>query len=172
MSARSAAWVPAAERGPERLSAGRFAAFAVVCLAAAMLIEDPMSIAGAAPDFTIIVLVYGAIRWGALRGALLGFALGLFLDTLVLLDLGVHALGMTVIGYVLGKLREAVYLTAPMVDLLLLAGAKLALDVLVMGAAAGGEWTAFELRFFWEAPLGALYTTLAGAIGHRLLAGR
>ncbi|HUP01267.1 MAG TPA: rod shape-determining protein MreD [Gemmatimonadota bacterium] len=157
--------------GPERTPTGRFLLFLVACLAAAMLLEDPLSLGGAAPDFTVIALVYGAIRWGALRGAVLGFGLGIFLDTLVLFQFGLHALGMTAIGYVLGKLRETVYLTTGGVDLPLLAGAKLALDVLVLAVAAGGAWAAFELRFFWDSPLSALYTTLVGALGHRVFLG-
>ncbi|MBA3583894.1 MAG: rod shape-determining protein MreD [Gemmatimonadetes bacterium] len=158
-----------AERGPERLPRGRFALFAALCLVATILLEDALRVGGAAPDFAVIVLVYGAIRWGALRGAILGFALGILIGTLVLFNLGLHALWMTIMGYLLGKLRETLYLTSPTVDLLLLAGAKLALDIVVLGVAAGGEWRMFELRFFWEAPLSALYTALVGGMGYRVL---
>lgn len=161
----------AARPGSERAPLGRFLVFVLLCLVAAMMLEEPLRLGGAAPDFTVIALVYGAIRWGALRGAVLGFGLGLYLDTLVLFQFGLHALGMTAIGYILGKLRETLYLTTTGVDLSLLAGAKLALDVLVLAAAAGGAWAAFELRFFWESPLSALYTTLVGALGYRALAG-
>lgn len=155
--------------GLDRLPRSRFLAFATLCLSAAVLLEDPLRLAGATPDFTVIVLVYGAIRWGALHGAVMGFGLGLFLDAIVLFHFGLHALGMTLIGYSLGKLRETLYLSTVGVDLLLLAGAKLALDVLILGVAAGGAWEAFELRFFWEAPLSALYTAAVGGLGYRLL---
>lgn len=160
-----------AERaGVPSLSGGRMVPFLATCVLAAVLLEDPLAVAGAAPDFLVVALVYGAIRWGASGGAILGFGLGLFRDTLYLLDFGIHALGMTVLGYAIGKLRDTLYLSTRGVDLLLLAGAKIVLDVLVLGAAAEGAWQTFELRFFWEAPLSALYTTLLGALLYRLFA--
>lgn len=159
-----------AERAVPVASGGRLAVFFAVCLLSAVLLEDPLSIGGAAPDFLVIALVYGSVRWGASRGTLLGFALGLFRDTLHLLDFGIHALGMTVLGYVVGKLRDTLYLSTPAVDLLLLFGGKLMLDVLVLGAAASGAWKAFEMRFFWEAPGAAVYTSLVGAALYRLFA--
>lgn len=148
----------------------RLAAFFVLCLMGSVLLEDPLTLAGAAPDFLVIGLIYGAIRWGGGGGAALGFVLGLFRDTLYLLDFGIHALGMTILGYAVGKLRDTLYLSTRGVDLLLLAGAKLILDVVVLGAAAEGAWKLFEARFFWEAPLAALYTALVGAILYRVLA--
>jgi len=155
-----------------RMSRGRFLLFAAVCGIGALLLEAPLEIAGATPDFVLVLVVYGAIRFGALGGASLGFAAGVFRDTLLLMHFGLNALGLTVIGYVVGKLRESLYLDAPAVDLLLLAGSKMLLDTLVLGVAAGGAWKAFEMRFFWETPGSALYTTLAGAILSRGIGGR
>lgn len=155
--------------GLPRLSRRRFVALLALCLVAMVLLEDPLTFAGAAPDFAIIALVYGSLRWGALGGAVLGFSLGFLRDTLVLFHFGLYALGMTLLGYAVGKLRETLYLSGAGVDLGLLAGAKLALDVLVLGVAAGGAWAAFEQRFFWEAPLGAAATVLIGGLGYRFL---
>lgn len=155
-----------------RMSRRRFAVLVLVCVIGALLLEGPLEIGGASPDFLLILVVYGAIRAGAFGGAVLGFVGGLFRDTLLLMHFGLHALGLTVIGYVVGKLRESLYLDAPAIDTLLLAGSKMVLDVLVLGVASGGAWKAFEMRFFWEAPLSALYTTLAGALLARLVGGR
>jgi rod shape-determining protein MreD len=155
-----------------RMSHRRFALLAAVCGFGALFLERPLEIAGAAPDFVLILTVYGAIRAGALGGAVLGFVAGLFRDTLLLLHFGVYALGLTVIGYAVGKMRESLYLDAPAVDMLLLASGKLLLDVLVLGVAATGAWKAFEMRFFWESPGSVLYTTLTGAALSRLIAGR
>jgi hypothetical protein len=69
-------------------------------------------------------------------------------------------------------MRESLYLDAPAIDTLILAGSKMLLDVLVLGVASGGAWKAFEMRFFWESPASALYTTLAGALLARLIGGR
>lgn len=154
----------------ESLSRGRFAALVAVSLVFALAIEEPLVIRGAAPDFVVIPLVFAAIRLGAAQGAAAGFGLGLFRDSLFLLDFGLHALVMTILGYAIGKARETLYLTTPGVDVLLLAGAKLALDVVILGMAAEGAWRAFEERFFWEALGSAVYTALVGGALQRLLA--
>jgi rod shape-determining protein MreD len=156
---------------PVGLSGGRFTGFAATCVLAAILLEDGLSIGPARPDFALILLVYGAIRWGASGGAPLGFGLGVFRDALVISTFGLYALGMTLLGYAVGKLRDTLYLSAPAVDLLLVAGAKLALDILVLAGMAGGSWPSFESRFFWEGPLGAVYTALVGGLLHRLFRG-
>jgi rod shape-determining protein MreD len=154
------------------MSAGRFLLFTAVCAVGTLLLEGPLEVAGATPDFALVFVVYGAIRFGAMGGAMLGFVAGLFRDTLLLTHFGLLALGLTIIGYVVGKLRESLYLDAPAVDLLLLAASKILLDILVLGAAAGGAWKAFEMRFFWESPASALYTTFAGALLSRGMGGR
>ena len=163
MRPRPTGWV-------EHMPQGRFIGLVVTCLLAALALEDAVAIQGARPDFVVIALVYSAIRLGAAGGAAGGFGLGLFRDSLYLLDFGLHALGMTAIGYVVGKARENLYLTTNGVDVLILGGSKLALDILVLGVAAGGAWETFEQRFFWEAPAAALYTALLGAGLQRLFA--
>ncbi len=158
----------AAIRAPGRPTTVRFAVFLVVCVLAAMLLEDALSLGSARPDFVLVALVYGAIRWGATGGAVAGFGLGLLADAIALSTLGYHALGMTLLGYAVGKLRDTLYLSAPAVDLGLLAGAKLVLDVVVLAGASGGAWERFEMRFFWETPLAALYTAVLGGLLYRL----
>jgi rod shape-determining protein MreD len=156
---------------PRQLSTGRFALFAGFCLLGAVLLEDALALGSTRPDFVLVLLVYGAIRWGALGGSVLGFGLGILRDALVLYSLGFHALGMTLLGYGVGKLRDTLYLSAPAVDVILLLGTKLALDIVVLAGAAGGAWSAFELRFFWEAPADALYTAAVGGLLYRLFRG-
>ncbi|MGH7557378.1 MAG: rod shape-determining protein MreD [Gemmatimonadota bacterium] len=156
-------------QGLVRLSAGRFAVFLVVCVIGMVLLEEPVAVGGVVPDLGIIALTFGALRWGALGGTILGFGLGFFRDIAALSHLGLNALGMTVLGYGLGKARETLYLTTPGIDFMLLAGAKLALDVLVLGVAAEGAWRTFEVRFFWESPLSAVVTAVIGALSHRFL---
>ena len=129
--ARGTPWVA-------RMSSQRFALLALVCAVGALLLEGPLEIRGRAPDFVLVLIVYGAFRTGALGGSVLGFAGGLFRDTLVLMHFGLHALGLTVIGYGIGKMRESLYLDAPAIDMLLLAVSKMLLDVLVLGVAGGG----------------------------------
>jgi rod shape-determining protein MreD len=158
-----------ATQGLVRLSAGRFAVFMVVCVIGMVLLEEPVAVGGAVPDLGIIAVTFGALRWGALGGSILGFGVGFFRDTVAFSHFGLNALGMTLLGYGLGKARETLYLTSPGIDFMLLAGAKLALDVLVLGVAAEGAWHTFEVRFFWESPLSAVVTAVIGALSHRLL---
>ena len=114
LTSRGTPWVA-------RMSRGRFALFAILCVVGALFLEPPLEIAGATPDFVLILVVYGAIRAGALGGGVLGFVAGLFRDTLLLVHFGLYALGLTAIGYAVGKMRESLYLDAPAADLLLLA---------------------------------------------------
>jgi rod shape-determining protein MreD len=149
------------------LSRGRFTAFALTSILIAILLEGALALGPARPDFAVVILVYGSIRWGAMGGAVLGFGLGILRDVLVLYALGLHAVGMTILGYGVGKLRDTLYLSAPAVDLVLLAGTKLLLDIIVLSATAGA-WSTWESRFFWEAPLSALYTAGLGGLAYRL----
>lgn len=150
------------------LSLKRFIGFLFACLAAQLLLSDPLTVRGAAPDFMVVALVYGSIRWGALGGAVMGFVTGIFQDTLFLESFGARALWMTVAGYGLGKIRETLYLGSSEVDFLLLLTGKLMIDVLVIAGAASGSWALFEQRFFWEVPLSALYTMVVGTVLHRV----
>lgn len=147
-----------------RPPAVRFAAFLAVCVLGAMVLEEALSIAGARPDFVVIALTYSALAWGAYEGTILGFGLGLFRDVLSIAHLGANALGYTLLGYGLGKSREMLYLTTTGVDFALLAVSKIAIDVLVLGVAAGGSWDAFESRFFWDSPGSAVYTAVVGVL--------
>ena len=157
------------QQGLVRLSAGRFAVFLIACAVGMLLVEEPVAVRGVIPDLGVIALTFGALRWGALGGAVLGFGLGFFRDIMGVSYLGLYALVMTLLGYGLGKARETLYLTTPGIDLLLLAGSKLAVDMVVLGVVAEGDWRLFELRFFWESPLSAAVTAVIGALGHRLL---
>jgi rod shape-determining protein MreD len=159
---------PSTLGGVHPLSPRRFTAFLVACLAAQLLLSDPLMVRGAAPDFMAVALVYGAIRWGALGGVVMGFMTGIFQDTLFLESFGVRALWMTLVGYGLGKIRETLYLGSSEVDLPLLFAGKLVIDILVIAVAAHGSWDLFELRFFWEVPSSALYTMVVGAVLHRV----
>ena len=155
--------------GIPRISTGRYALFLGICLFSALVLEEPLEIRGAQPDFIIIALTYGALSWGARAGATQGFFLGIFRDGLVISHFGLHALGMVLLGYGLGKSRDTLYLTTPGVDLALLAAAKLVLDILILGVAAAGVWEAFETRFFWASPWSALYTAFVGVLARRLV---
>lgn len=161
--------IPGPRDGLQGLETTRLLALITVCVLAAMTFEDDLAVAGATPDFLVIAVVYTAISLGASGGTAAGFGLGVFRDALFLDYFGIHALGFTALGYGIGKLRETVYLQGPAVDAAIVAGAKIVLDVFVLGAASRGMWAAFESRFFWESPLAAVYTAGIGAVLYRLL---
>lgn len=161
--------IPEARGGLVDLERSRLIALVAVCALAAMTVEDDIAVVGAAPDFLVVAAVYVALSLGAAGGTAAAFGLGVFRDALFLDFFGIHALGFTILGYGIGKMRETVYLQGPAVDLAIVATAKLALDVLVLAVASRGAWAAFEARFFWESPLAALYTALIGGALYRLL---
>lgn len=153
-------------RGLER---NRLLALVAVSALAAMTLEDDLGVAGATPDFPVIAAIYTALSFGSFVGSIAGFGLGLFRDALFLDFFGIHALGFTLLGYGVGKLRETVYLQGPVVDLVIVSVSKVALDVLVLGAASRSAWPAFETRFFWETPIAAIYTAAIGGALYRVL---
>jgi rod shape-determining protein MreD len=156
---------------PDRLSVGsraRFAALIGVFLLGRLVLQERLSFGAVGPDFYGMALVFSAVRWGSLWGAVLGFALGLNADALEIDRFGMHALAYTVAGFGVGKLKEALYLDVPALDLGLLAAAALVAGIVTTLLGAPGL-AAFEERFFHEVPASALYTAALGGLLFRLV---
>ncbi|MCX6385416.1 MAG: rod shape-determining protein MreD [Solirubrobacterales bacterium] len=65
-----------------------------------------ISVFGTSADITPLVVVAVALLLGAVPGALMGFVMGLLVDTMLLQTMGVSALVLTAIGYTVGRYRE------------------------------------------------------------------
>ncbi|HEY7530834.1 MAG TPA: rod shape-determining protein MreD [Gemmatimonadota bacterium] len=157
---------------PDRLSVGtraRFAALIGVFLLGRLVLQERIAFGAVAPDFYVMALVFSAVRWGSLWGSVLGFVLGLNADALEVDRFGMHALAYTVAGFAVGKLKEALYLDVPALDLGLLAAAALATGVITTLLGAPDAVAAFEERFFREVPASALYTAALGGLLFRLV---
>ncbi|MFN2433599.1 MAG: rod shape-determining protein MreD [Gemmatimonadota bacterium] len=157
---------------PDQLSfrsTARFAVLLAVLFVAHALLEPRLAIGAVKPDFYLIALVFSALRWGPLAGTLLGFVLGLNVDSFLGHHFGMHALALTVTGFLVGKMKESLYLDLPALDLILLFGAALLAGLLVTLVGHHESFAAFEESFFYEIPLGALYTAVLGGVLFRLV---
>jgi rod shape-determining protein MreD len=66
-----------------------------------------ISLLGVSADITPLIVASVGLLAGSVPGAIMGFSMGLFVDTALLQTLGVDSLLLTLIGYGAGRLREA-----------------------------------------------------------------
>ena len=79
-------------------------AVAVVIVQTAAISQ--ISLFGTSPDLTPLFVMSVALLLGSIPGALMGFGMGLLVDTMLLQTLGVSSLVFTAIGYAIGRYRE------------------------------------------------------------------
>ena len=65
-----------------------------------------ITIFGVPADLTPLLVAFAGFLAGSVSGAVFGFCLGLFVDTVLLQTLGVNSLLLVTIGYGAGRLRE------------------------------------------------------------------
>ena len=131
-----------------------------------LLLRSTALAALAARGVVIDVLAFATVVWGLRRGsawgASFGFAVGLCADLDAAHWLGRHALALTLMGYVVGRLSGTLVRESPRTHLALL----------VLATASHQAWTiAFELGGFMAWPevlmrvfAGAIVTGILGAI--------
>lgn len=159
---------------PDQLAVGSAARFILLLgafLLGNLLVAPHVAVNGVAPDFYVMAVVFGALRWGPLWGAVLGFVLGINRDAILLDDFGMYGLALTVVGFAVGKMKQALYLDLPALDLALLCAAGIVTGLVAALVGAHESFALFEERFFYEVPLGALYTAVVGGVLFRLLKG-
>jgi rod shape-determining protein MreD len=119
---------------------GRRVLVSAILLILAVLIEvtvlAPLSLPGATPALVLVVVVILAGQFGAITGAVSGFAGGLLLDIAppAAGTIGISALLLTVVGYAVGRFAESD--DRPWWSLAILAG--LAAPLVVLGGAVVG----------------------------------
>jgi rod shape-determining protein MreD len=150
-------------------SRGRFVLLLSVFFLGHVFLEPHLAVDGVAPDFYLMAVVFGALRWGPLWGAAFGFLLGINRDAMALDHFGMHGLALTVAGFALGKTKESLYLDLPALDMVLLFISALVTGAIVTAVSSHGNFALFEDRFFYEVPLSALYTAIVGGLLFRLL---
>jgi rod shape-determining protein MreD len=65
-----------------------------------------ISLLGVSADLTPLVVMSVGLLCGSIAGAVMGFAVGLLVDTALLQTLGVSSLILLTVGYLAGRLRE------------------------------------------------------------------
>ncbi|PJA75717.1 rod shape-determining protein MreD [bacterium CG_4_9_14_3_um_filter_65_15] len=130
-----------------------------------------MSIAGIAPDFPLIALVFLALAAGSYPATVAGFLIGLIADLTNPALLGVQALLDSCLGFGLGRLRRRLAYGMPLVEAMVVALAVLAHDLVYLLVASGGGGDSFPLRFITRSLPTAIYSGLLSIPVLRLAVG-
>ncbi len=127
-----------------------------------VLVAPAITIAGIAPDFTILAVVILALAEGSLAACLGGFVLGVVQGLSTPSLFGLHALVKSLLGFGCGRIRSRLVYGMPVVEGGLVVVAVLAHELLVLigrGFMAGEDPVG---AFFLRAIPGAVYTALVG----------
>ena len=106
-----------------------------------------LSLFGTTPDIVPLVVISLGLFGGAVVGAVIGFATGLLLDSVLLQTLGVSSLVLLSVGYLAGRYREGTEISNSLVPPLLI-------GALTTAAAAG--FAAIQITLGVDAPVSLL----------------
>jgi len=124
----------------------RLAALALVTVIVQIAAVSQVSVFGVSADLTPLVVMSVGLLAGSIPGAVMGFGMGLLVDSALVETLGVSSLLYILIGYGAGRLRElrdpAHALTPVAVGALATAGAALGFSVIqfLLGVDAPVSW--------------------------------
>ena len=138
----------------------RLAALCVFVAVAQVVCFSKMDVFGTNPDVVALVVFSIGVLGGSLTGAVVGFSVGLLLDSLLLETLGGFALTLLTVGYVAGRYREAIGRPTRWA-VVLLGGALTLLAALVIGAIQIG--TGIDANVSFLVVRDALVKSLIGA---------
>jgi rod shape-determining protein MreD len=85
----------------------RLAIFGVLAVLVQITAISQISLLGVSADITPLIVASVGLLAGSIPGAIMGFAMGLFVDMALLQTLGVSSLLLTGVGYGAGRFREA-----------------------------------------------------------------
>jgi rod shape-determining protein MreD len=148
---------------------GAVAAIAILAaLAAQTTLSSVLARGGTSIDLVLIVVVYIAIKSGAVTGLLAGTVAGLIQDALSSGVLGIGGLAKTIVGFLAGVLGTQFIVTAPLPRFLLLV-----LGTVLHAAIFMGLYTLLNLRQFTlvypQIAAQALGNAFVGVIGFQLI---
>lgn len=101
-------------------------AWTVVVVTALLLqttVFAQIKLAGAKPELMYLVTVVMAMLEGPTTGAVAGFSAGMAQDFLLDQPKGITALTLTLVGYVVGQVRQYIVTPSPLLPVVLVAGA-------------------------------------------------
>ena len=102
----------------------RAIAWAVVVVTALLLqstVFAQIQLGGATPELMYLITVIMAMLEGPQAGAISGFAAGMGQDFLLNQPKGINALTLTIVGYVVGRVRQYIVTPSPLLPVLLVA---------------------------------------------------
>jgi len=156
-----------------------FAGLAVLAVILDSAVAPEIEIGGARPDFLVLVIAYAGLVLGARPATILGFIVGLVVDSEQPEYLGLHALALSAVGFACAFAWEHLFRGSVFVQMSLLFGAALAHDLIFYVVYYRNHVDMFA-RFMGRFGLaGAAYTAalalllyvLARALGWRSIVG-
>jgi rod shape-determining protein MreD len=156
-----------------------FAGLAVLAVILDASVAPEIEILGSRPDFLVLVVAYAGMVLGARPATILGFIVGLVVDSEQPEYLGLHALALSAVGFACAFAWEHLVKGSVFVQMSLLFGAALAHDLIFYVVYYRNHvdmFGRFILRFGF---IGAVYTAvlalllyvLARALGWRAIVG-
>jgi len=137
-------------------------AFVAVVLDAALAPE--IAIAGARPDFLVLVVVYASLIVGGRAATIAGFAVGLAADAEIPEYLGLHALALSVTAFAMSGLWTRLVRSNILVQMLVLFAASLAHDAIYYLFYYRNHLDLFARFLLRFGVAGGLYTAALGAV--------
>lgn len=142
------------------MKTGWFIALALAAVVLDSAVAPEIEFIGARPDFLVLVVAYAGLVLGARPATIIGFILGLIVDSEQPEYLGLHALALSVIGYASAAAWEHLVRGSLLVQIAVLFCATLAHDVIYYVVYFRNHLDMFA-RFFVRFGLsGAAYTAL------------
>jgi rod shape-determining protein MreD len=145
----------------------RIGVFALVALLAVVLdsaLAPEIEILGARPDFLVLVVVYGSLLLGGHTAIIAGFLMGLVVDSELPAYLGLHALALSITGYVSAGVWSRLVRANVLVQCVILFGASIIHDSIYYVVYYRNHMEMFGRFIVSQGVLGAVYTAALGAL--------
>jgi rod shape-determining protein MreD len=124
------------------------------------------TLAGARPDLMYLITIVLAMLEGPASGAVAGFVAGMAEDFLLDFPKGITALTLTLLGYVVGQLRQYITTPSPLLPVVLVAGGTAAGELFygliqfLLGQHQGVTWLYTVRTSFLSAAYNAVLTPI------------
>ncbi len=151
------------------MSRFRFIVFLVLLFFIHLLFYQYLAKGKVYPDLFLVLVVFAALRWGAEAGSLSGFLCGLVQDSFSYSFFGLHALSKTVIGFVIGKSRQAFYGNNILVQFSIIFASKFIHDLIFYSIYLSRQSGSFWSQLLINTSLNALYTCVLGLLLYHIL---
>jgi len=133
-------------------------------LLAQSVVAGRFDIYGVRPDLTMLVLLYITSTSNAFEGVLYGFLIGFFQDVYTPEYLGYNALTMSLMGFMLGFVRERVTVEKVMVRILVTFAACIVHDLLYLILYAQFDFIVMAGLLVQGSIAGAFYTAVLAVL--------